>query len=294
MKLYTTLMASCAFAFAAASAQADCAADLARLTGETEGSGGTGMAGQDHMSGSSMGSSTDAAAHMTTGSDSTGTSAGDSSPTEGIAKDGSLAPLEEPGGDQTTQAMSGQDAQAQQAGEPTAAQEAQAATGSGSAPDATMATDATPSNTMSDTAAGMESSTETSADIGAGITAEPDMSTSDADAGSEGTMTDSGSSDTMPDTGSNMATEGSEPAMDSSMADATTDSAPSATGTAQDGTSQTSTMGSETGMADAGAADSMMEQGGMNRDAVIQRARMALAAGDEEACRAAVEELEAM
>ena len=52
---------------------------------------------------------------------------------EAIAKDGSLAPLEQPsaeGGDVAGRAMSGDDAAAQQAGEPTAAEQAE---GSGNA-----------------------------------------------------------------------------------------------------------------------------------------------------------------
>ena len=94
MKYSMTWMAGCAICAFAGMAQADCAADLARFTDTA----------------AMTGDSADAA----------------SGGTEGIAKDGSLAPLEgteaEPG---TAVAMSGSDVQAQQEGEPTAAEEAE-------------------------------------------------------------------------------------------------------------------------------------------------------------------------
>lgn len=94
MKYSMTWMAGCAICAFAGMAQADCAADLARFTDPAA------------MTGDSAGAA--------------------SGGTEGIAKDGSLAPLEgteaEPG---TAVAMSGSDVQAQQEGEPTAAEEAE-------------------------------------------------------------------------------------------------------------------------------------------------------------------------
>ena len=94
MKYSMTWMAGCAICAFAGMAQADCAADLARFTDTAA------------MTGDSAGAA--------------------SGGTEGIAKDGSLAPLEgteaEPG---TAVAMSGSDVQAQQEGEPTAAEEAE-------------------------------------------------------------------------------------------------------------------------------------------------------------------------
>ena len=87
-----SLAAACALLVAGGTAaHADCAADLQALSGETQTSGAEGG---------------------------------------GISKDGSLAPLQEPGGggtDTGTTAMSGSDAAAQQAGQPTAAEQASGA-----------------------------------------------------------------------------------------------------------------------------------------------------------------------
>ncbi len=153
MKFHATMMASCALALIGTSAVADCAADLAELRAEdaaagqgiskdgslapletpdaaAEGEAAVAGTGADADAGGSTevtgepegadpaaaagdaGASGDAAAEGAAGG-------------EGIAKDGSLAPLEgteaEP---DTAVAMSGQDAQAQQQGEPTAAEAA--------------------------------------------------------------------------------------------------------------------------------------------------------------------------
>lgn len=140
MKYSMTWMAGCAICAFAGMAQADCAADLARftdtaaMTGDSTGaaSGGTeGIAKDgslapleqpagDDTQADAPDASADAASDMPAAD------GADSASGEGIAKDGSLAPLEgteaEPG---TAVAMSGSDVQAQQEGEPTAAEEAE-------------------------------------------------------------------------------------------------------------------------------------------------------------------------
>lgn len=145
MKYSMTWMAGCAICAFAGMAQADCAADLARftdpaaMTGDSVGaaSGGTeGIAKDgslapleqpagDDTQADAPEESADASSDMPA-ADMPAADGADSASGEGIAKDGSLAPLEgteaEPG---TAVAMSGSDVQAQQEGEPTAAEEAE-------------------------------------------------------------------------------------------------------------------------------------------------------------------------
>lgn len=145
MKYSITWMAGCAICAFAGMAQADCAADLARftdtaaMTGDSAdaASGGTESiakdgslapleqpAGDDTQADAPE-ASADASSDMPA-ADMPAADGADSASGEGIAKDGSLAPLEgteaEPG---TAVAMSGSDVQAQQEGEPTAAEEAE-------------------------------------------------------------------------------------------------------------------------------------------------------------------------
>lgn len=140
MKYSMTWMAGCAICAFAGMAQADCAADLARftdtaaMTGDSTdaASGGTeGIAKDGSLAPLEQpaGDDTQADAPEASADASSGMPAADgadSASGEGIAKDGSLAPLEgteaEPG---TAVAMSGSDVQAQQEGEPTAAEEAE-------------------------------------------------------------------------------------------------------------------------------------------------------------------------
>lgn len=140
MKYSMTWMAGCAICAFAGMAQADCAADLARftdtaaMTGDSAGaaSGGTeGIAKDGSLAPLEQpaGDDTQADAPDASADASSGMPAADGADGasgEGIAKDGSLAPLEgteaEPG---TAVAMSGSDVQAQQEGEPTAAEEAE-------------------------------------------------------------------------------------------------------------------------------------------------------------------------
>ena len=140
MKYSMTWMAGCAICAFAGMAQADCAADLARftdtaaMTGDSAGaaSGGTeGIAKDGSLAPLEQPAGDDAqadapGASADASSDMPAADGADSASGEGIAKDGSLAPLEgteaEPG---TAVAMSGSDVQAQQEGEPTAAEEAE-------------------------------------------------------------------------------------------------------------------------------------------------------------------------
>ncbi len=143
----TGIVGAALFAMTAVAAQADCAAELALLTGEagaTEGiskdgslaplesasdaAAGSGGAPATNNVAPTESASTDTA---TTGSASTDSSASSAASTgtaaDGgeIAKDGSHVPLEDTSGQQAGVAMSGADAQAQQEGEPTAAEQAQ-------------------------------------------------------------------------------------------------------------------------------------------------------------------------
>lgn len=140
MKYSMTWMAGCAICAFAGMAQADCAADLARFTDTAAMTGDS----ADAVSGGTEGIAKDGSlapleqpagddtqadapeASADASSDMPAADGADSASGEGIAKDGSLAPLEgteaEPG---TAVAMSGSDVQAQQEGEPTAAEEAE-------------------------------------------------------------------------------------------------------------------------------------------------------------------------
>lgn len=143
---------------ATGTAYADCAADLAKFeaetsaaadgiakdgslaplqgdtaTGTTAGTATTGTtttgttAPADATTADTAATSTaDTTAGTTTG---TTTGAGDAADGNEIAKDGSTAPLESTSGASSDVAMSGQDAQAQQEGQATAAQQAQAESG---------------------------------------------------------------------------------------------------------------------------------------------------------------------
>lgn len=154
MKATFTWMAGGAFlALTAVSAQADCAAELARLTeggmasegiakdgslapleGASDAAAGTDAAATDaadtaEAAGMNSAAPTDAAS---TNSAATGAASTDSAAAEGgegISKDGSHVPLADASGQQAGVAMSGADAAAQQEGQPTAAEQATGAAG---------------------------------------------------------------------------------------------------------------------------------------------------------------------
>lgn len=205
MKLHTTLMASCALALVGTTVMADCAAELSQLQAEDTGSGhGQGIskdgslapleapnattgsdsaatsltgstatpgdgtaAGNRDAAGSTAATSDMAAANNAAASNSTAASDDTASSSraggEGIAKDGSLAPLEGTEAEtETPRAMSGQDVQAQQEGELTAAE---SAAGSAAATDTA---DTTGTGGTASAGAGNATSTTTGAtDIGA-------------------------------------------------------------------------------------------------------------------------------
>lgn len=128
----TGLVGAALLALTTVSAQADCAAEIARVTagaGASEGISKDGsLAPLEEASDTNAGATADAAATgaaaasgMSPAAPATEAGAGAG---EGIAKDGSHVPLETAGGAQPGVAMSGADAQAQQAGEPTAAEQA--------------------------------------------------------------------------------------------------------------------------------------------------------------------------
>ncbi|WP_295042486.1 hypothetical protein [uncultured Paracoccus sp.] len=137
---WTWVAGGALLALTAVSAQADCAAELARLTGGTATEGiskdgtlaplegtsdaaagtdaaGTGAAETAEEAG--MNSAAPMDGPLAGGAGSTG-----AAPAGGIAKDGSHVPLEGASGQQAGVAMSGADAQAQQEGQPTAAEQA--------------------------------------------------------------------------------------------------------------------------------------------------------------------------
>lgn len=135
MKATVTWMASGAFfAMTAVAAQADCAAELARLT---EGGAASEGISKDGSLAPLEGASDAAAGTAPAATDAPDTAEtadmNGAAPTpdtataeggDGIAKDGSLMPLEDASGQQAGVAMSGADAQAQQEGLPTAAEQA--------------------------------------------------------------------------------------------------------------------------------------------------------------------------
>ncbi|GHG18000.1 hypothetical protein GCM10017322_13610 [Paracoccus aerius] len=143
MKTTLTWVAGSAFlAMTAMSAQADCAAELARLTGGETASEGISKDGSlAPLEGSSDGASatdsaTETAADAGMNSAAPAASGEASADAEGIAKDGSHAPLEGDSGQQAGIAMSGADAQAQQEGQPTATEQATAAATNGGSTEA--------------------------------------------------------------------------------------------------------------------------------------------------------------
>ncbi|SNR54916.1 hypothetical protein EYF88_12700 [Paracoccus sediminis] len=140
----TGAVAAALLALTTVAAQADCAAEIARLTTGGDASGSMAAESEgiskdgslapledapDAAADGDAAAAADAAAATETAAASGMNSA---APTdaeagagdEGIAKDGSLAPLEGAEGQQAGVAMSGADAQAQQEGEPTAAEQA--------------------------------------------------------------------------------------------------------------------------------------------------------------------------
>lgn len=141
--MFTGAVGAALLALTTVAAEADCAAEIARLTtgGETSGGGiakdgslaplegtsdaaaGTDAAATDADAAADAAAATEtaAAAGMTSAAPTDGATGSDG---EGIAKDGSHVPLETAGGAQPGVAMSGADAQAQQKGEPTAAEQA--------------------------------------------------------------------------------------------------------------------------------------------------------------------------
>ncbi|WP_237168320.1 hypothetical protein [Paracoccus shandongensis] len=151
----TGLVGAALLALTTVAAQADCAAELARLTGggtaaegiskdgslaPLETAADAAAAGADAAA--SQAADTAEAAGMTsaapTDSAASGGAATDTAAegNGGIAKDGSHTPLEGAGGQQPGVAMSGADAAAQQKGQPTAAEQATGAAGDQSTRDA--------------------------------------------------------------------------------------------------------------------------------------------------------------
>lgn len=140
MKSSITWLTGCAVCAFAGMASADCAEDLARLTSETgmgaetsaspEAGSAEGIAKDGSLApletpDANMGAATDTTSEAP---DAVSSDASEATADGGIAKDGSLAPLEGSEAQTGTEvAMSGQDVQAQQDGEPTAAEAAEAA-----------------------------------------------------------------------------------------------------------------------------------------------------------------------
>lgn len=141
--MFTGVVGAALLALTTVAAQADCAAEIARLSpgGETSG-GGFSAADTDGIAkdgslaplegGADAAAADTAAADAATGgmSSPAPTDAASAGNGEGIAKDGSHVPLEGADGQQAGIAMSGADAQAQQEGQPTAAEQAAGATAS--------------------------------------------------------------------------------------------------------------------------------------------------------------------
>lgn len=123
--IHTGVLGAAMLVLTSLTAHADCAADLAAMTGHAAHNGGISKDGslaplESAKSAAAAGADTAAAPAAPKG--------------EGIAKDGTHAPLEGPSGPQPGVAMSGADARAQQDGRPTAAEQAAGAVG-GSARD---------------------------------------------------------------------------------------------------------------------------------------------------------------
>ncbi|TGN62474.1 hypothetical protein E4L95_06530 [Paracoccus liaowanqingii] len=236
MNLHTTLMASCALALIGTTAMADCAEDLARLHAADAGAGQT----------------------------------------EGIAKDGSLAPLETPeaaAGDASVAPMD------------EASDDMAAADAGGTAPAGDMAASDDEDMAASD---GMEAADS------------DDMAASD-DGEIEGGIIQDGSlaplQGTDAEPGTPVATSGQDVAAQqegeptaAEVADQVeTTEMPHDTTTAGSDVAADGDMTSDDAatMESAGTSDAMPD-----RAALIAEAEAALAAGDEEACRAAVDQLE--
>ncbi|MFC3838667.1 hypothetical protein [Paracoccus rhizosphaerae] len=220
-----TMLAGCAICALATAAQADCAEDLARLTGEPA-------------------------------------TAGDSA---GISKDGSLAPLETP---DTAEATAATDMEADSNDDADMA-------ASGSSSD--MTTPASDPGDMADDA-GAE------ADDGATM-----ASDADTEAGDGAAM----ASDEDAASGEAIAKDGSLAPLETEGGDASTDVAMSAQDAAQQQEGNP-TAAQEAEAGDADAETDMASGSSPDRDALIEEARSALAAGDEDACRAALDQVESL
>lgn len=132
----TGIVGAALLALTTVSAQADCAAEIARLTaGEDTSGGGISKDGSlAPLEGAADAAAVgDAAASAAT--DMSPPADNDAGDGAGIAKDGSHVPLETAGSAQPGIAMSGADAQAQQEGRPTAAEQAAGDTPDGSSRD---------------------------------------------------------------------------------------------------------------------------------------------------------------
>lgn len=127
----TGVVGAALLALTTVSAQADCAAEIARITTGAVASEGISKDGSlaplegapDAAAGADAAAATETAAAA--GMDSAAPpDAASADSGAGIAKDGSHVPLQSAGGQQPGIAMSGADAQAQQEGQPTAAEQA--------------------------------------------------------------------------------------------------------------------------------------------------------------------------
>ncbi|TJZ90337.1 hypothetical protein FA743_15535 [Paracoccus gahaiensis] len=229
MRLHTTLMASCALALIGTTAMADCAEDLARLQGANAEGGAS----------------------------------------EGIAKDGSLAPLETPETDSTAAPMdSTSDDMAADSGDMTASDDMAAETGDGAATDTDMAAsdeDEIDGGIIQDGSLAPLQGTE--AESGTPVA----TSGQDVAAQQEGAPTAAEEADQVETTNMphDTTTEGSDVATTEAGGDMASDDA--------------ATMDS---------AETMDAEAMPDRTALIAEAEAALAAGDEEACRAAVDQME--
>lgn len=217
------MLAGCAICALATAAQADCAEDLARLTGDPS-------------------------------------TAGDSA---GISKDGSLAPLETPDHAETS---------------------AEAGTEAGSSDD--MAVSGSDSEMTTTTSDAGDMADDSDTEGGDGNTAASDADT-EADDGSA-TPSDADAA-----SGEAIAKDGSLAPLETEEGDGSTDVAMSAQDAAQqqDG-NPTAAQEAEAG--DANADTDMASGSSPDRDALIEEARAALAAGDEDACRAALDQVESL
>ncbi|MCT4331859.1 hypothetical protein MU516_03125 [Paracoccus sp. YLB-12] len=216
MKMHTTLMASCALAIMGSGVYADCAEELASLT-------------EDGAAGAA---------------------------TQGISKDGSLAPLEQP-------------AESEDSAE----------------------TDAAPAADPSDTTASDGTLMSSDGESASGET----MAATDA-SGAEASATGDGISKDGTHTPLEGEASGSTEmkAMSGEDAEAQQDGEPTAAEEAQaDSGPENPAMSESADAADAASRGPSMKVDA-DREALMARANHALASGDEEACMAAVEELKAM